>query len=582
MKAKLELTFETNSVWHIGVVINDEFLEYMPFENNFNKVSVELDTEKTNTVQLIFMGKNHFRSPNSYMQLTELYYNELLMPTLIQEASFQTDNPDYKVIRSCDYINLNGIWTIKIDNALIKAHLKKLFVADKTSDLYLRENESYINYKKRVLDTKSKSFCGAKWYYSTIWLGSGMTTSCHHPLPHRVSEAEVIENYKALANTPLRKKERSEMQQGIQCGGCDYCWRVESLETDAIPDRVYKSVLYSDDLLDKAFQSDPSEDFDLKYLEISFDRTCNLACSYCNPAFSSTWVKDIKVNGPYQDLKTDAQDHYGHAHDSAGMYDKDENNPYVKAFFDWWDADLHKTLSHLRLTGGEPLMSKHTWKLFDWFLKNKLPDLYFAINSNLISKPEIIGKLIKASENIGNFNVYTSCESVGKRAEYIRDGFDWEIWTTNFDRLANTQNVKLHSMCTIGALSLGGLIDYLDWCVVQKQKYGKDTPTFTLNIQRFPKFQNPLVLPYDLRLSIANNLNEWLDKNKEYLHQMEVEHVIRLVDYLKSESNQLGNEDYINGLRRDFRIYYTQFDQRRNKNFVSTFPELGQWYETLS
>ena len=43
-----------------------------------------------------------------------------------------------------------------------------------------------LKYKKEVLDPKSASFCGAKWYNATIWLGSGMTTSCHHPLPHKI------------------------------------------------------------------------------------------------------------------------------------------------------------------------------------------------------------------------------------------------------------------------------------------------------------------------------------------------------------------------------------------------------------
>ena len=43
-----------------------------------------------------------------------------------------------------------------------------------------------LEFKKQKLDTKSASFCAAKWYNATIWLGSGMTTSCHHPLPHKI------------------------------------------------------------------------------------------------------------------------------------------------------------------------------------------------------------------------------------------------------------------------------------------------------------------------------------------------------------------------------------------------------------
>ena len=76
------------------------------------------------------------------------------------------------------------------------------------------QNETDLEYKRRVIDIKSASFCAAKWYNATIWLGSGMTTSCHHPLPHKVGIAEVELNPKALHNTERKKMEREMMQQG--------------------------------------------------------------------------------------------------------------------------------------------------------------------------------------------------------------------------------------------------------------------------------------------------------------------------------------------------------------------------------
>ena len=182
-----------------------------------------------------------------------------------------------------------------------------------SSDQHLLPGESFAKYKERVLDTKSDSFCGAKWYYATVWLNTGQTTSCHHPLPHQVDPIAVQSNPKLLSNTPQKKKERAEMQKGIQCKGCDYCWKVENLKANKISDRVYKSVLYTDEDLQKAYESDTSEDFDLRYLELSFDRTCNFACSYCNPAFSTTWAKDIKKNKAYTGVGPNGDDHYGHS-----------------------------------------------------------------------------------------------------------------------------------------------------------------------------------------------------------------------------------------------------------------------------
>ncbi len=48
-------------------------------------------------------------------------------------------------------------------------------------------------------------------------------------------------------------------------------------------------------------------------------------------------------------------------------YGYQEFNPYVDAFWRWWESDLHRTLKELRVTGGEPLMSADMWKLLDWF-----------------------------------------------------------------------------------------------------------------------------------------------------------------------------------------------------------------------
>ena len=64
-----------------------------------------------------------------------------------------------------------------------------------------------LEFKKQKLDTKSASFCAAKWYNATIWLGSGMTTSCHHPLPHKI-DLEAIKK-KSQFNTQYSTKERT-------------------------------------------------------------------------------------------------------------------------------------------------------------------------------------------------------------------------------------------------------------------------------------------------------------------------------------------------------------------------------------
>ena len=46
-------------------------------------------------------------------------------------------------------------------------------------------------------------------------------------------------------------------------------------------------------------------------------------------------------------------------------YKQSDHNPYVEAFWEWW-PDLYKDLHTFRITGGEPLLSKDTFKVLEY------------------------------------------------------------------------------------------------------------------------------------------------------------------------------------------------------------------------
>jgi organic radical activating enzyme len=389
-----------------------------------------------------------------------------------------------------------------------------------------------LDFKHQVLDTKSASFCAAKWYNATIWLGSGQTTSCHHPPAHAIDLEELKVNPAALHNTAKKKDDRKKMLAGDRPAGCEYCWKIEDMATDAISDRVYKSKIYPIAALNDAYNTPYNQDVNLRTLEIAFDRTCQFACSYCNPGFSSTWVKDIKRHGPYTALVSDGRNHFTHIHNSAQLYKYGEDNPYVEAFHQWWESDLHKTLQELRITGGEPLMSGGTWKLINWFKENKgKSTTRLAINSNLGADIDI-DRLIYSVDGV-EIDLYTSNESVGAQAEYIRDGLDYTVWMQNVVKLIESGKFRgVHVMCTINALCLDSLPEFLEQLTELKKKYGRDSVSFTLNILRFPSFQSPLVLPADIKTKYKENLSQWLSQHKdfEYMHEHEINHTLRLID----------------------------------------------------
>ena len=208
---------------------------------------------------------------------------------------------------------------------------------------------------RKALNDKGPGFCLAKWTQVTMHLGVGLTHSCHHPVAHRIPLEELKDNPSALHNTGFKKEQRKAMLNGKRPSECDYCWRIE--DQGNISDRVLKSMdSYSFSQYDAIANSTGDEEVYPKYVEVSFSNVCNFKCSYCGPTFSSKWAEEIKSKGPYE-----------LANGTAFNWTTDvplkasEDNPYTDAFWKWYPEAV-KHMHTFRITGGEPLLSKHTLK----------------------------------------------------------------------------------------------------------------------------------------------------------------------------------------------------------------------------
>jgi len=465
-----------------------------------------------------------------------------------------------------------------------------------------KHTESFAEYKARLIDPISESYCAAKWLNATIWLGNGQTTSCHHPLGHQIDANELIENPSAIHNTPHKKYMRKLMQEGQRPQECEYCWKIEDIGRNNISDRVYKTAVFEESEILRTAKADWQENTMLKTLEISFDRTCNFACSYCNPSFSTSWVKDIHKFGPYRNIDGDARSHFiNEAEHSKPL--PDEINPYIQAFWKWWEQDngLADNLEEIRITGGEPLMAPGVWKLFQWFkdnqerVKNRADGkvMRYAINSNLVPKDDLMDKLIELSHFVPHLEVYTSAESMGAHSEYIRDGFIWDKWLHNLTRLHTEGNIKkTHIMMTINSLCLSSITEFMDEILAFKRKHDTHYPTMSLNILRFPSFQSCSLLPMDIRQKYSEKLQVWLDEQiakderstagSPLLMHIEREQTQRLIDYLDVIKTPHKNVKDPEQNKRDFKQFYHQYDIRRGKDFRTTFPkEFVDFYDSI-
>jgi hypothetical protein len=271
-----------------------------------------------------------------------------------------------------------------------------------------------------------------------------------------------------------------------------------------------------------------------------------------------------------------------------------EENLYVDAFWQWWPS-LYPDLHTFRNTGGEPLLSKHTFQVLDYIISNPNTQLELSINSNFCVPDELFDKFIKKLQLIKKQNavksliIYTSCEAHGQAAEYIRHGLDYNLWLLNCEKyLSTVPNSKLGIMSTYNALSVTSYNKFLNDIAALNVKYGKLTwyekiLKFVLRKQ-FDKRMVVLDIPYlnnPPHQSVGILTENFLESINDQIATMydlgfynsEIQKLERLLSVYQSklDSNQINN-------RKDFIVFVDEHDKRRGTNFLKTFPEMTEFY----
>jgi hypothetical protein len=449
----------------------------------------------------------------------------------------------------------------------------------------------------------SPSMCLAKWYQVTLHLHNGETHSCHHPRTHKIPLEEIAKDPSALHNTSYKKEQRRLMVEGTRPSECQYCWNIE--DSGGISDRVTKSndeycKPYMGEVIATDKQQLWQQNVNPSYLEVSFDYTCNLKCAYCYPHISSSWHQEIKQHGGYptQTSKNDLK-----YFEDKLPYLKREHNPYVEAFWKWW-PDVSKDLDTLRVTGGEPLLSKDWWKLLDAIIENPQPHINLGVNSNLVQDPALIQKLIdkvnQLEGKVKSFTIFHSVDTgIAAHAEYIRYGLDYQLYQRNLESLLEgiKWRVNFSTMCTVTNLSTIGFKDLYRYMFLLRSEY---CDRHYIQVDT-PYLRNPQYM----EVRIGNDITvPYLEDTKKYVDTLVAEY--RFADYPEEikrgyarlhdkfpyfiQKNSLRIDRIINFAKtdfdpskakvvmKDFYRFYNEYDRRRNTNFCKTFPEFEEFY----
>ena len=431
------------------------------------------------------------------------------------------------------------------------------------------------------------ALCLAKWKQVSLHLTTGLNNSCYHPPLHSINPDAIAINPAALHNTQHKKAQRKIMLQQQRPSECSYCWNMEDL--GRLSDRHYRSgEPWAAVDFEQIKNSTGEEDVVPSYVEVNFNNACNLKCSYCSPQFSSSWQQEVERHGAFPTLVPhNAAEHFsGHRRPIPAR----DHNPYVEAFWTWWPT-LYPELKHFRMTGGEPLMDRNTYRVFDYVLEHPKSDLHLAVTSNFSVEPELSNKYFDhvqrlCNTNIEHFMQYVSLDSgIGPQAEYIRHGLNFERLQRNVETYLTDIPYRnsLTFIVTMNNLSVTGFLPLMQWILALRRAHSKtyqrvwfDTP-----VLRQPAWQSLQTLPesYAAKLEQARDFMlanlETADNPFHGFKDYEVQRLERDIAWMRSAPPQPTAQA-------DFYRFFTEHDRRRGTNFENTFPEMITWWRQCS
>jgi organic radical activating enzyme len=445
---------------------------------------------------------NNLEHAKAHLSYHRKYYNEYPLDTQGVDVVINLDSDDSEFAQMMRK-ELCSIHSPIYQQAIAEyqPHNLSSLPGDKIVDGFKSKYLDDAEIMKYRLDKISPSLCLAKWKQVSLHLPTGLNNSCYHPPLHKINIEDIQRTPSGLHNTAYKKEQRKLMLDGVRPAECSYCWTME--DNNKLSDRHYRSgEPWAAKDFGKIVSGEWDDDITPSYVEVNFNHACNLACSYCSPQFSSTWQQEMDQHGAYPtSTRHNDPSHFVGRNRPIPVR---EDNPYVDAFWEWWPT-LYPELEHFRMTGGEPLLDKNTYRVFDYVLANPKPNLHLNVTSNFSvdekswQRYKGYVKELCEGEKIEHFMQFVSLDSFGDQAEYIRHGLDFDLLWDRVNQFLTEipGRNSITFIVTMNNLSVTGLPHLFAGILGLRKLYSKtyqrvwfDTP-----VLRTPTWQSLQLLP---------------------------------------------------------------------------------------
>lgn len=400
--------------------------------------------------------------------------------------------------------------------------------------------------------------CLYKWGWSTIFLQSGTTSSCHRTENDRVT----ADNFEDFHNTPSKLKARQAMLDGKwPGGGCEYCKKIE--DAGGISDRNEINNRPREDLVPVEIIKNPNAvRVSPTMVEVYFSNLCNMGCIYCGPKWSTVW-------------ETEARKFNLHSKDQLDRMigNPDAYQKILAKFWVWLENNIH-SISRYNILGGEPFYQPELETNIDFFETHPAPHLRLTVFSNLKVGKDKFRKILKQLSSLVSRNhlktvdITCSFDCWGPQQEYIRTGLDLAQWEENFDILTSEFpeiNVQVHG--TMTSLTIKTIPDLVRKINSVNAVRSKESSHVSLgyNMVFNPPSMNPDIFPIG-----------FFDKDFDAIDAVIINQLDK--DIMRGYQQSINAGPFNPSLIKRLKYDLDALDTRRGTNWKPLFPWLEEFH----
>jgi hypothetical protein len=463
--------------------------------------------------------------------------------------------------------------------------------------------------------------CAFKWDYPIVNLQSGHVRGCCRT-PKQVITADDIEKYgiDVIQNLPYEQDRRREKLLGITHVDCESCLRLEANKTN--PPRTGITRFVNEHLIrDKKMWPNKVKDVyqfhldhvpqtaeELPYnhpllksdtvdmLEIILGNTCDLKCTYCSIHYSSQWQAEMIKFGDIK--KEDIPSHFPVGPEKL-----------EKVFWEWfYDVGRHST-RNINILGGEPTYMPKFYETMDKLISayedlgKKDRQVELGILSNMNTRADLLDKFLSYLPRLTKHlyvRLQPSMETIGDRAEYIRQNLSWTTFERNIDTVLsrrhelelNSDNFSMGFQAALNTFSVSTLPEFILWTQSKIEQHGFNLGLYP-NLVSYPRHHNPHILPnsYAQYFETANQLvlenaeNNDADIRAQRRRGLVAKHSGCWSEYstyfLSHEAKSMAlaeRSQFDIESRGHFYAFVEQMKVRRGTDFLKTFPDMTDFY----